>query len=80
MSTPSAKTRRRAPLRPDAPPPRRLGGLTLAAHTLDVDVRTIRRMIQRGELHAFRVGRLLKIDLNEVDGLLMPVPPESVSA
>jgi excisionase family DNA binding protein len=72
--------RRRAPRRPDAPPPRRLAGFDIAADWLDCDERTIRRMAHRGQLSGFRVGRHLKVDLNEVEALMVPVPPESVSA
>ena len=73
---PSQTKRRRAP-RADVP---RLGPIDAAAEFFDVHPRTVRRMIHAGELKAYRVGRLVKVDMNEVYALATPVPPESVSA
>ena len=49
------------------------------AETLNVSTKTVRRMISRGELRAFRVGnsRLIRIDVSQVSALLHPVRPRS---
>jgi excisionase family DNA binding protein len=74
---PTTTTRRRAP-RADAP---RLTSLVAAAEYLDVNPRTIRRMIAAGRLRAYRVGtHLLKVDMRQVEAAAVPVPPEDVSA
>ena len=73
---PSQTKHRRAP-RADAP---RLTSLTVAADFLDVNVRTVRRMVAAGELRGYRVARLIKVDMRQVEELATPVPPESVSA
>ena len=73
---PSATKRRRTP-RVDVP---RLVSMDVAADFLDVHPRTVRRMIHTGQLRAYRVARLVKVDMNQVYGLAQPVPPESVSA
>lgn len=57
-----------------------LGPITEAAAFLDCHERTVRRMIAAGRLRGYRVGRHLKVDMNEVYALATPVPPESVSA
>ena len=72
-----APTRRRAP-RSDAP---RLTSLVAAAEYLDVNPRTIRRMIAAGRLRAYRVGtHLLEVDMRQVEAAAVPVPSEDVSA
>ena len=73
---PSQTKRRRAP-RADAP---QLASIDTAADFLDVHPRTVRRMIHSGELRAYRVARLVKVDMIQVYALATPVPPESVSA
>jgi excisionase family DNA binding protein len=76
VPTPTPR-RRRAP-RADAP---RLASLVAAAEYLDVNPRTIRRMIAAGRLRAYRVGtQLLKVDMRQVEAAAVPVPPEDVSA
>ena len=53
----------------------RWGSIDVAAERLGVSPRTVRRMISRGELPAYRVGkRLIRIDLLELDDLLRPIP------
>lgn len=55
--------------------PRRLVGINRAAEYADVHPITLRRWISAGRLPAFRVGpRLLKIDLNDLDAMLRPIP------
>ena len=55
----------------------RLGSVRAGADQANVSTKTIRRLIARGELAAYRVGstRSIKIDLDELDGLLRPVTP-----
>ena len=54
--------------------------LDVPAEFLHVHPRTIRRMVNAGELTAYRVGKLIRVDMREVYALAQPVPPESVSA
>jgi excisionase family DNA binding protein len=72
---PSRTKRRRAP-RADVP---ELAPLDVGAEYLHVHPRTMRRMVAAGELTAYRVNRLIRIDMREVYALAQPVPPESVS-
>lgn len=54
---------------------RRYETLQSAADRLAVDTRTVRRWIASGRLKAYRTGpRLLRVDIEEVDRLLQPVP------
>jgi len=54
---------------------RRLESIPGAADYLGVCTKTIRRMISRGEIRAFRVGpKILRVDLNEIDAMLRPIP------
>lgn len=55
------------------PGSRRLAALAVAAEVLDVHPRTIRNWIFDGRLTGYRVGRLLKVDLDEVERLARPV-------
>jgi excisionase family DNA binding protein len=54
--------------------------IDVAADLLAVNERTVRRMLNAGELSAYRVRSALRVDMNEIRDLLQPVPPESVSA
>lgn len=46
-----------------------------AAEYLSVSTKTIRRYIATGRLTGYRTGpRLLRVDRNELDGLLRPIP------
>jgi excisionase family DNA binding protein len=76
MPTAPATRRRRAP-RADA---HRIASVDVTADFLDVHPRTIRRMIHAGELRGYRITRLVKVDMRQVEQLATPVPPESVSA
>ena len=40
------------------------------AHRLDVSEKTVRRLIARGELRAYRVGRLLRVSEEELGRFL----------
>lgn len=54
---------------------RRFGSIAAGAEETDVSTQTIRRMIARGQLPAYRIGpRLMKIDLDELAALLRPIP------
>jgi len=44
------------------------------ASYLDVSTRTIRRKIANGELRAYRVGGLIRIDQADLDALIRPIP------
>ncbi len=56
-------------------PIRRWGGLTLAAKYIGVSEKTIRRMIAEGQITGYRMGkRLIRVDLDELDELMRPIP------
>ena len=48
------------------PPRGRLESLQDAAAELGVSVKTMRRRIADGTLHAYRVGRLIRVDVDEL--------------
>lgn len=53
--------------------PRRYASLKVAADYLSVTDRTIRQMIADGRLIGYRSGgRLVRVDLNEVDDAMQP--------
>jgi excisionase family DNA binding protein len=57
------------------PRPRQYVTLGAAAERLGCSQRTVRRMVSRGELHAYRVGqRMLRLDSDELDALARVVP------
>jgi excisionase family DNA binding protein len=74
--------RRRAPLRPDAPPPRQLVDVEEFAAVVGVNSRTVRRWVRDGLLTGYKLaGRgLLRVDLNEIDRVVKRVEPGDVSA
>lgn len=54
---------------------RRLAALADAAAYAGVSPKTIRRRISDGSLRGYRMGpRLLRVDLNELDAMLRPIP------
>lgn len=56
-------------------PSGRLVSLTEAARDLSVSVKTIRRRIADGTVRAYRVGRLIRIDADELRAaLLVQIP------
>lgn len=60
---------------------RHLVGIAQASEYADVNPRTIRRWIAAGHLRGYRVGpRLLKVDLNDVDAMLQPIPTSGGAA
>lgn len=49
--------------------------LEKAAKTLGCSTKTVRRYISTGRLAGYRMGpRLLRVDMNEVEALLSPIP------
>jgi excisionase family DNA binding protein len=56
-------------------PSRRLESLANAADYAGVTTRTMRRYIASGRLIGYRVGpRLIRIDLDELEAMLRPIP------
>lgn len=53
---------------------RRLTSIQTAATYADVNPRTIRRRIADGTITGYRFGRLIRVDLDELDGALRIVP------
>jgi excisionase family DNA binding protein len=50
---------------------RRYARINDAAAYIDVNPITIRSMIEKGQIHAYRYGqRLIRVDLNELDAML----------
>jgi len=61
--------------RKSPPVARRLRSIADAAEFAGVNPRTIRRRIADGTLIGYRMGpRLIRVDLNELDALLRPIP------
>lgn len=56
--------------------PRRGESIESAAERWDLNQRTIRRMIARGQITGYRVGgnKLLRVDPEEVDAAMRPIP------
>ncbi len=60
--------------RSDSPRPT-LVSLAKAADQFGVSVKTLRRRIADGTIHGYRVGRLIRVDLDELhDCLLIEMP------
>lgn len=57
------------------PTPTDLISLTDAGRRLGISRRTLRRMIDRGELPGYRVGRLVKVSARDVDRVARRIPP-----
>lgn len=61
--------------RPTATPRRRLASIESAAEYAECSAKTIRRRISDGSLTGYRMGkRLIRVDLNELDAMLRPIP------
>lgn len=56
--------------------PGRLGTFQEAAERIAVDPMTVRRMVSRGVLTAYRIPgtRSVRVDLDELDAILRPIP------
>ena len=60
---------------------RRLVSLEKAAAFLDTSPRTVRRAIAEGRLTGYRFGpRLLRVELNDIDAMLRPIPTAASGA
>ena len=60
---------------------RRLARIPDAAEYADVSTKTIRRRIADGTLTGYRFGgRLIRVDLDELDGALRPIPTTDPAA
>lgn len=53
---------------------RRLATLPAAAEYAACSVKTIRRRVADGTIPAYKLGRLLRVDLNDLDHALRPIP------
>ena len=63
------------------PASRRFASLGTAAATYDVNPRTVRRWIAEGLITGYRVGgKIVKVDLNEIDRTVVSVIPAAVAA
>lgn len=61
--------------RTPTPKIRRLQSIPGAAAYLGVSTKTVRRYIAAGRITGYRAGpKLIRVDLNELDALLQPVP------
>jgi excisionase family DNA binding protein len=55
--------------------PQRLTSVENAAHYANVSTRSIRRWMSQGLITGYRVGpRLIKVDLDDLDRLAVPIP------
>lgn len=73
------------PSNPDKPAPqdwhqhRQFVRQEAAAERWDVSVDTIRRLISAGKISAYRLnGRIIRVDLTEVDACFRPIPTVKV--
>ena len=63
------------PTRSTAPPTRHFVSIEQAANYTGLSVKTLRRRIADGTLTGYRAGpKLVRVDLNEVDAMLTPIP------
>ena len=54
---------------------RRLESIPHAAEYVGVSTKTVRRWIAAGRVTGYRAGpRLIRVDLNELDAMLRPIP------
>ena len=54
--------------------------LASAAARMGVSVKTVRRKIAEGVLPAYRCGRILRLDLNDVDNMFCRYPRSTAAA
>lgn len=62
------------PVRANPAPDHRWANLDRAAKYADTSVWTLRRAIARGDLPAKRLGRVIKIDLDDLDHAMRVIP------
>jgi excisionase family DNA binding protein len=66
---------------PTLPPPRRLASITEAAEYVGVSPKTLRRYIASGRITGYRTGpRLIRVDLTELDAVLLQRLPTAAGA
>ena len=53
---------------------RRYASLADAAAYVDCNERTLRRHIAAGRLRGYRLGKLVRVDLSELDAIMKPIP------
>lgn len=53
---------------------RRYETLAAASDRTGVSIKTLRRRISKGALHAYRSGRILRVDPDDVDGMFHTAP------
>ena len=53
---------------------RRYASMAKATAYADCSDKTIRRLISQGKITGYKLGRVLRIDLNELDEALKPIP------
>lgn len=62
-------------------PERRLTSIEGAAEYADCSTKTVRRYIAAGRLTGYRLGaRMVRVDLNEIDEMLRPIPTAGSAA
>ncbi|OLT46932.1 hypothetical protein BJF85_00200 [Saccharomonospora sp. CUA-673] len=54
--------------------PKRYASLQAGSDYLDVTVKSLRNWIAQGRITGYRVGRHIKVDLNELDAFAEPIP------
>jgi excisionase family DNA binding protein len=60
------------------PKRRNLASVQIGAEYSGLSEKTIRRYIASGQLNGYRIGKkLIRIDLDEIDALLKPIPTAS---
>lgn len=71
----------RTPRKPQpSPEPGRFIRQETAAERWDVSVDTIRRLIRAGKITGYRLnGRIIRVDVNEVDAAFRPIPTVSAN-
>lgn len=61
-------------------PQRRLASIASVADYTDTSTKTVRRRIADGTFTAYRMGRLIRLDLGEVDSALRQIPTAGSAA
>jgi len=68
-------SRHLAPVNGSGRPARRLASLAKAGKEYDVSEKTVRRWISSGLITGYRVGKLVKVDLDEIEAKVVEVIP-----
>jgi excisionase family DNA binding protein len=59
---------------PQPTPGRRYVSMAKATEYADCSDKTLRRLIAQGRITGYKLGRVIRIDLNELDEALKPIP------